>query len=119
MARFRLAGGHGRRRGAPRVTWNGGRVVQAINQAVEDAMRDEATEVVADLKGSIHRISGRMAEESYAEVEVRAGRRTLVAGSTAPYAIYEELRHPVIREVMDRHIPHVPPRIRAKLGGGR
>lgn len=117
MAAFRLAGGPGGR-GNFRVTWQGATVLRAIDQATQRAMDAEASEVLSDLVLSIHRKSGEMAEKAFAVVEIRGGKRALVAGSEADHAVYEEIRHPQIRKVMDRHVGHVPPRIREALGGG-
>lgn len=116
MAVFRAAGGPGGR-GPTRFTWQGATVLQAIDQAVRRAMEAEAQEIRADLFTSLHKVSGDNARSSFADVEVRGGKRTLVAGANMPYTFYEERRHPIIRQVMDRHIPHVPPRIREELGG--
>lgn len=119
MAALRRSGRHG----SVVFTWQGASVARAVEGAVSSALEAEATEVRGDLQGSLHVVTGRMARESFADVTVAGKKRVLRLGSTAPYAIYEEMGtsrragHHVIRSVADRHVGHVSGRIRAALGG--
>jgi hypothetical protein len=90
------------------------RVWEAQIQAGMDA---EADEIEADLKSSIHMLSGEMRRAAFADVVTRGTKRTIVAGSGVPYAVYEEARHPQIRMVVDRHAPHVTQKIAAARSG--
>lgn len=118
MAALRRAG-----RGSLKFTWRGATVQRQIDQAVQQALDAEAAEVRDDLRASLHKVTGRMAAESFAEVEVRGTKRQLALGSDAPYSIFEEQGtsrrpgHHVIRQVADRHVGHITPRLRAALGG--
>jgi HK97 gp10 family phage protein len=100
-------------------------VLRRLDAAITAGLEAEAQEVRQDLQASIHKITGRMARESFADVEVRGGKRTLVLGSDAPYAAYEELGtsrregHPVIRQTADQHAPHITQRIAQAVGRGR
>ena len=99
-----------------KLTWQGATVRNAIDSAVQEAMDNLAEEIRAYLQATLHRITSRMANESFAEVEVRGGKRTLSLGSDAPYTIYHELRyHPQLRETADLFAPQVTPRIQAAL----
>lgn len=113
-------------------TWRGGRVVQIVTQALADEMEQQRSDIEATLRRELHRYPShtehRLADEAFAEVTVRSGRRTLTAGSRAPYTAFHELGtstfegHPQIREIMDRFIPVLLPRIRRRIqesGGGR
>lgn len=118
MAVIRSAGGPSGR-GAYRQTWRGGTVAQQLDAAVQQVMDDKAKEILADLRTEIHEVSGEMRRQAFARVEVSGGKRSLTAGSDVDYAIFEEIRHPQIRKVMDKHIPTVPPRLKAAIGGIR
>jgi hypothetical protein len=117
MAQPRSAGGPGGR-GSFRMTWQGATVLRAWEQQVRLGLETEAREIEADLKASIHVLTGQMRREASAWVEIRGGKRSIVAGSGAPYAIYEEALHPQIRLVVDRHAPHVTQKIAAARRGG-
>jgi len=124
MVAVRTAGGpYGR--GAFRTTWRGATVLQQWQAQIAAGMERVAAETLADLRVTIHEDTGRMRREAYATVEVRGTKRTLVAGSAAPYAAYEELGtiyrpgHPQIRQVVDRQAPRVTQAIAsARKGGG-
>lgn len=123
MVAARTAGGpYGR--GAFRTTWNGATVKQAWLSQIEAGMEKVASDTLADLRVTIHLDTGRMRAEAFATVEVRGTKRTLVAGSAAPYAAYEELGtiyrpgHPQIRQVVDRQAPRVTQAIAAARKGG-
>ena len=98
--------------------WQGATVLKAWEDQIQAGMEDEADEVEADLKATLHRDSNQMADNAFAVVEVRGTKRTLRAGSTAPHTVFHELGtanfegHPQIREVIDRHAPHVTQKIR-------
>ncbi len=103
-------------KGRYKLTWQGATVKQAIDSALDAALEALAQEIRAYLQANLHRITGRMAAESFAEVEVRGGKRTLSLGSDAPYTIFHELRyHPQLRETADIFAPQVTPRIQQAL----
>jgi hypothetical protein len=114
MATFRQAGGPGGR-GNFRLTWQGSTVLQEINQKLDRGLAAEAQEIRADLFTSLHKISGDNARSSFADVEVRGEKRTLVIGAAMPYTVYEEMRHPIIRAVADRHVGHITQAIQEAL----
>jgi hypothetical protein len=116
MVALRRAGGPGQQF---RYTWQGGRIAAQLQAAIAQGMEDEAKEIAEDLKATLHRWPESpihyLAEDSFAVVEVRGGRRTLVLGSDAPYTVYHELEpdnHPQIREMADKHAPHITQRIK-------
>lgn len=109
-------------RGNFTLRWRGATIRREIDAAVESALREEAAEVLADLQATLHVKTGEMNQGAFAEVGASGGKRSLAAGSTAEHTLYHELGtiyfegHPQIRETMDRHIPHVTPRLRQKIG---
>lgn len=120
MAAIRRAGGpYGR--GSHRQTWNGATVKVTIQQATQKALEDLAKEIRATLQEELHRVSGEMAEKSFATVDVRGTKRTLRAGSDADHTAYHEVGtvnfegHPQIRKIMDRYAPQVTQRIKANM----
>lgn len=121
MAVFRPSGGAGR---AFKLQWQGATVLRRIEAGVQKALDAEAAEIHADLQESLHKVTGRMARESFAEVTVSGTKRTLRLGSDAPYSVFEEQGtsqrpgHHVIRTVADRHVGHITPRLKAAVGGG-
>ena len=124
MVATRSAGGpYGR--GPFRLTWRGGRVLEEIRAQVEDGLKAEAREIEDDLHSTLHRVTGEMADEAFADVEVRSGRRVIAAGSNAEHTLYHELGtptfggHPQIRQIIDRHAPHVTQAIAAARKGSR
>jgi hypothetical protein len=121
MAAIRT-GGSG---GSARFTWQGATVFRAWEAQIQAGMEAEAKEVLDDLRASIHRWphapgddTPHMADEAFAEVTVSGTKRTLRAGSDSDHAIYEEARHPIIRQVMDQHVGHITERIRSARGQG-
>lgn len=110
-------------RGALTHTWQGATVTQAVDRAVEAALAGRAAAARAALSSELHRDSGQMAEQSFAEVGVSGGKRQLRLGSAAPHTAYHELgtsnypAHPQIRAIADRIAPTISPAIRAALGG--
>lgn len=104
-----------------KITWRGAEVAQTIDRIIQDALEDEQREVEQDLQARLHRITGQMADESFAEVVISGGRRELRAGSRAPHTSYHEFGtanfegHPQIREIIDEHAPHVTQRLRARF----
>lgn len=111
-------------RGAFRETWNGATVLQQWQAQIQAGMERVAAETLADLRASIHVDTGEMRDKAFATVEVRGTKRTLVAGSAANHAAYEELGtvhrpgHPMIRAVVDRQAPRVTQSIAAARRGG-
>lgn len=124
MVALRASGGPGKA-GGFKFTWRGAAVAASIRALAAQAMDDEAAEILADLQASIHKVTGEMAAMAFADVEIRGGKRTIVAGSDSEHAVYEELGtrfrpgHPIIRGVMDRHAPHLTQRLAALAAGGR
>lgn len=112
MVAVTTAGGPGGR-GSFRLTWEGATVQRAWGAEILAGLEAEATEILADLRTSIHMQTGDMRRAAFAEVAVRGTKRTIVAGSAVDYAVYEEARHPQIRAVVDRHAPHVTRKIAA------
>ena len=108
--------------GAARFMWRGATVLDSWIEQIQAGMEAEADEVLADLRSSIHVVTGDMRDKAFARVDVRGTKRTLVAGSDSEHAVFEELGtsrrpgHPQIRGVMDRHIPHVTEKIRDARG---
>jgi hypothetical protein len=121
MPALRRSGGPG---GRTQFQWQGATVARQVTAAVQTALANEASEIRADLQASLHKVTGRMAAESFAEVSVAGTKRTLRLGSDAPYSVFEEEGtsqrpgHHVIRTVADRHTPHITPAIRAAMGRG-
>lgn len=122
MVAVRAAGGpYGR--GAFRETWQGATVLQAWQAQIQAGMERVAAESLDDLRASIHVDTGEMRDKAFATVEVRGTKRTLVAGSAANHAVYEELGtsrrpgHPQIRQVVDRQAKRVTEAIRSARGG--
>lgn len=123
MVAARTAGGpYGR--GAFRTTWRGATVLKAWQDQIQAGMERVAAETLADLRATIHVDTGEMRDKAFATVEVRGTKRTLVAGSAANHAAYEELGtiyregHPMIRQVVDRQAPRVTQAIAAARKGG-
>lgn len=118
MATVRSAGGpYGR--GNFRQTWQGAQVLRAWEAQIQDGMDRLADEIEDELVSTLHRVSGEMADNAFASVEVRGGKRTISAGSTAEHTAYHELGtstfegHPQIREVIDRAAPRLTQTIAA------
>ncbi len=105
--------------GTLKFTWQGATVKQQINADVNRALNDLASEIRAFMQGYLHEITGRMKRESFAYVEIRGGKRTLVVGSDAPYTLFHELRyHAQFREIADTFAPKVTPTLQKALNGG-
>lgn len=123
MVAVRTAGGpYGR--GNFRTTWRGATVKQEWLAQIQAGMDKVAADTLADLRVTIHIDTGEMRRQAFATVEVRGTKRTLVAGSSVPYAAYEELGtiyragHPQIRQVVDRQAPRLTQAIAAARKGG-
>lgn len=122
MVAVQSAGGPGGR-GAFRQQWRGATIRQAMSAAIQSVMDDLAKEIEATLRSELHRWpkhqQHRLAEEAFAEVLATGGKRTLRAGSAAPYAAYHELGtstfvgHPQIREIVDRYAAELTRRLQA------
>lgn len=98
-------------------------MLQAWQAQIQAGMERVAAEALDDLRASIHVDTGEMRDKAFAMVEVRGTKRTLVAGSAANHAVYEELGtsrrpgHPQIRQVVDRQAKRVTEAIRSARGG--
>lgn len=118
MVATRLSGGPGKR-GAFRAEWRGAAVLESWKQQIGTGVADLADDILSDLHQEIHKVSGEMARQAFADVSVDGSKRTIRAGSSVPYAAYEEARHPQLRLVIDRHAPRLTQKIAAARGGGR
>lgn len=115
--RLRPSGGGGQ---GFQLTWEGATVQQKILSAAIQALDEERDEIEQDFRYrlELHRDTGEMLAQSYVIVEVRGTKRNLILGSSAPHTYWHEVNpynyppHPVIRETMDAHIPHLTQRIR-------
>jgi len=116
-------GGIAGSRGSFRFTWRGAAVANALDDAMQTAMEETAVEARTMAQGIVHVITGTLRASIFADVDARgaSGRRTLVLGAHAPYAIFEELGtssrpgHPYLRPVMDRIAPKLTERLRAAV----
>ena len=110
-------------RGSFRFTWRGAAIANALDDAMQTAMEDIATEARAEAQSIVHVVTGTLRASIFADVDARGGtgRRTLVVGAHAPYAIYEELRegHSFIRPTVDRIDPRLTARLREAVRGVR
>lgn len=116
MVVTRSSGGPGR--GAYTQEWRGAQVLELWKQQIGDGCLALAQDILADLHSNIHVISGEMRRQAFADVSVDATKRTIRAGSTVDYAVYEEIRHPQIRAVMDRQAPKLTQKIAAARRAG-
>lgn len=129
MAATRFAGtpGIAGRRGSARFTWRGAAVIDALDDAVQTAMQQTAIEAKAEAQALAPVRTGLLRSSVFADVDARggAGRRTLVLGADAPYALWVILgtsRQPAqdfIRPVIDRIAPKLTERLRAAIKGIR
>jgi len=103
-------------RGSFRFTWRGAAVANSLENALQDAMQEVAEDARAEAQSIVHVITGTLKRSIFADVDARGrdGRRTLVIGAHAPYAIYEELRdgHAFIRPTVDKIAPQLTLRLR-------
>lgn len=115
-------------RGAFRFTWRGGYISTAITDAMEQAMKEQATVVRNRLRRELHKWpkhrKHELSRRAFARVELRGDNRkarVLIAGSNARYTVYHELGtsrfigHPQIRQIMDEERLQLAPRIRARV----
>lgn len=109
-------GGIAGSRGSFRYVWRGAAVANSLENAVQEAMQEVAEEARAEAQSIVHVITGTLKRSIFADVDARggSGRRTLVIGAHAPYAIYEELRdgHAFIRPTVDKIAPRLTQRLR-------
>ena len=103
-------------RGSFRYSWRGAAVASALEDALQDAMQAVAEEARAEAQSLVHVITGNLRASIFADVDARGrdGRRTLVVGAHAPYALYEELRdgHAFIRPTVDKISGRLTQRLR-------
>lgn len=102
-----------------KLTWRGATVLREIDSRVDEAMERLKDEVQSYLTSNLHRYTGQMADESFAEIEVvRGKKRKLVAGSDAPHTLFHEIRyHAQLRETLDIFAPKLSQYIREALSG--
>lgn len=100
-----------------KLTWRGSTVLREIDESIDSAMRDLQSDILNYLQTNLHRYTGQMADEAFAELTVESGkRRVLRVGSDAPHTIFHELRyHPQLREALDEWAPKVSAYIRQAL----
>lgn len=125
MAATRFAGtpGIAGSRGSARYTWRGAAIAQALDDAMQQAMQQTAIEAKAEAQAICPVDTGLLRSSIFADVDARggSGRRTLVLGADAPYALYVLLgtsRMPAqdfIRPVMDKIAPKLTERLRAAV----
>lgn len=96
-----------------KLTWRGAQVLEEWKDQVGDGCLDLARDILDDLRATIHEVTGEMRRKAFAEVDLDGTKRTIRAGSDVPYAIFEEYRHPQIREVIDRQAPRLTQKIAA------
>ena len=126
MAAARQAGGFGGR-GNLRYTWTGGRVLQQIDAALQQAMDETATAAKAHARSLARVDTGEMRDGIDATVETRGAdrRRTLVLSGSADHTLFNELGtanlspKPMLRPAVDAEAPKLTQRIRAAMGRGR
>lgn len=116
-------GGIAGSRGSFRFTWRGAAVANALEDALQEAMQTTAEEARAEAQSIVHVITGTLKRSIFADVDARgaSGRRTLVVGAHAPYALYEELRdgHAFIRPTVDKISGRLTQRLREAVKGVR
>jgi HK97 gp10 family phage protein len=129
MAATRFAGtpGIAGYRGSARFTWRGAAVVNALDDAVQDAMQRTAIEAKTEAQALAPFRTGLLRSSVFADVDARGGtgRRTLTLGADAPYAAYvilgtsRQQAQDFIRPVIDRIAPKLTERLRAAIRGIR
>jgi hypothetical protein len=122
MVVLRQAGGPSGR-GSFRFVWQGATIARQIDAAVAAALANRASAALGLLRSELHRDTGQMADEAFAEVDTAGGKRTLRLGSDAPHTYWHETggaypAHPQIRAIADRIAPTITPAIRAAMGRG-
>lgn len=92
-----------------KLTWRGGVVLKEIDSNIDSAMSNLQSDILNYLQTNLHRYTGQMADEAFAELSIESGKkRVLRVGSDAPHTIYHELRyHPQLREALDEWAPKV------------
>lgn len=114
-------------RGSTRFEWRGATVVNALEQAMQDAM-DATAQAAADAARERCPVdTGLLPDSIYAQVDARGGsaRRTLTVGADAPYAQWVELgtsrapAQPFLRPAVDAEAPRLTERLRAAMGRAR
>lgn len=118
MVAVRQAGGPSGR-GSYRFRWDGARVVSQVTAQAQSAADDLARDLEAYLRANLHRDTGQMADESFADVSVSGSRIVIRAGSDAGHTLFHELvYHPQLRQTMDEWAPKIASYLRAKMRGG-
>jgi len=126
MVAARTSGGPGGRGGFA-FTWRGAAVAQALDNAMQDAMQATALEAKAEAQALAPVDTGLLKSSVFADVNASggAGRRTLVVGANAPYAVYVELgtsrmaAQPFLRPTLDKIAPKLTANLRAAIKGIR
>lgn len=108
-------------RGSARFTWRGAAVLNALDDALQQAMDETAQAAKAAAQAICPVDTGLLQSSIYADVDARGGsaRRTLVVGADAPYAAYVEAEQPFLRPAMDAEAPRLTERLRAAAAGIR
>lgn len=90
-----------------KLTWRGATVLRQIDANIDQAMENLRDDIEQYLQSNLHRWTGQMADESFAELTYETGKkRTLRVGSDAPHTLYHEFRyHPQLREALDMWAP--------------
>lgn len=99
-----------------RFTWTGDAVRRRVNEAMLREVESVAALLEGYLRSTLHRITGDMADKSFAEVDVRGAVIILRFGSDSEHAMAHEIRwHPQIRQTADIWIPKVIAQVVAAL----
>ena len=96
--------------------WQGDQTRRKVAEAVLSDMESVAALIEGYLRSTLHRITGDMADKSYAEVDQQGNRIILRFGSDSDHAFWHEVRwHPQIRQTADVWIPKLIAQIRAAM----
>lgn len=93
-------------RGNYRLTWRGSAVATQYKAALNAELNGVASDMLTWLKTNLHRVTGDMANQAYANVGVVGSRRVVRAGSTSDHSFWHEMRyHAQFRQCMDIFVP--------------
>lgn len=116
MAGQSVYGGQGARY---TLDWQGDRAYRFVVNDVIREMESLAALLEGYLHDTLHRVTGEMADQAFARVEVRGSTIVIVAGSTSEHTIYHEIRyHPQLRQTLDIWAPRVAANVRAAINRG-
>jgi HK97 gp10 family phage protein len=110
-------------RGSFRFVWRGSAVVDALDQAMQDAMQQTAEDAKAEAQANAPVRTGLLRSSIFADVDAvgGTGRRRIVLGADAPYALFvilgtsRQRANDFIRPVIDKLAPILTQRLRAAI----